>query len=284
MYQNGLLLSSDIMGTNFYQDATGRINEGLSILLKTIKVGDLILQNVMATVIKNANAPLLFGQSAIAKFEKFEFDYTNNTLTIKGKRTLNFLDGNILNQDKKKKYYVYNYEIDADEINTTTGKLKKETIVYNRPYSDSVAFKLKPNESFSRIKLEKHIYQMSVLKIVSFTRPNDFPDCPKDKIKIGDLIFLLWNHGEGSHEVILNNKIIFINAFYDHENNGMGEGGYEGCNNVTGKFIESKEISIVWMKIKTSTGKVGYLKNPKFNDFVDQSCFAELNYEMTEGL
>lgn len=82
MLKNDYLDTSDIVGTLKYQDATGKISEGVTINLKEIEIGSLKLNNVKATIIKNSKAPLLLGQSAIRKLGKIEIDLATNTLKI----------------------------------------------------------------------------------------------------------------------------------------------------------------------------------------------------------
>jgi clan AA aspartic protease (TIGR02281 family) len=89
MLKNEYLDTIDIIGTLKYQDATGKISEGVTINLKEIEIGGLKLYNVKATIIKNGKAPLLLGQSAISKLGKIEIDLTTNTLTIlKGEQNI----------------------------------------------------------------------------------------------------------------------------------------------------------------------------------------------------
>lgn len=63
--------------------ASGDIHEGTVITLKEVKVGDAILRNVHASVVKNQKAPLLLGQSVLEKFGTITIDNINNKLIIK---------------------------------------------------------------------------------------------------------------------------------------------------------------------------------------------------------
>lgn len=82
MLKNGYLSTSDIIGTSNYLDANGDINEGININLKEIEIAGLKLFNVKASIVKNIDAPLLLGQSAISKLGKIQLDLNLNTLTI----------------------------------------------------------------------------------------------------------------------------------------------------------------------------------------------------------
>lgn len=83
MLKQGLLYEEDIIGTQSFQDATGKISEGTKVNLREVKVGNVLLQNIEATVIDNLNAPLLLGQSAFEKFGRIEIDNINNIIIFK---------------------------------------------------------------------------------------------------------------------------------------------------------------------------------------------------------
>lgn len=72
--KQGLLKENDIVGTQKYQIADGSISEGTKIIISEIKIKDIFINNISATVIDNDNAPLLFGQSALSKFGRFEIE------------------------------------------------------------------------------------------------------------------------------------------------------------------------------------------------------------------
>jgi aspartyl protease family protein len=75
LYRNGKLSIDDIQGTRRYQIADGTIAEGTLIILRTVKIGNKVLENVEASVVKNLEAPLLIGQSALNRFGRITIDY-----------------------------------------------------------------------------------------------------------------------------------------------------------------------------------------------------------------
>jgi aspartyl protease family protein len=75
LYRNGKLSKEDIGGTRQYMIADGTIAEGTLINLRTVKIGNKVLENVEASVVKNLEAPLLIGQSALNRFGKITIDY-----------------------------------------------------------------------------------------------------------------------------------------------------------------------------------------------------------------
>lgn len=82
LYKQGKLADSDLIGTQEYQVADGSIQEGSIIILRKVEVGNRTLKNVKATVVHNLGAPLLLGQSVLAKFGKISIDYNRNEITF----------------------------------------------------------------------------------------------------------------------------------------------------------------------------------------------------------
>ena len=83
MFKNGYLSEKDIKGKKYYQVASGEISAGTVITLREVKIGDAILHNVDASVVKSQKAPLLLGQSAMERFGTITIDNQNNKLIIK---------------------------------------------------------------------------------------------------------------------------------------------------------------------------------------------------------
>lgn len=104
MLDNGKLTKSDIIGTSNYQNANGDITEGIVINIKEIEIAGLKMTNIKASVVKNLDAPLLLGQTAISKLGKIQLDLNNNTLTIlNGKGSYDYSAYSLT--DKIEKYY-----------------------------------------------------------------------------------------------------------------------------------------------------------------------------------
>ena len=80
MVRQGQITQKDILGQEQFQDATGRLSVGTVINLKTVEIGGIVLHNVEATVVDHIQAPLLLGQTALAKFGKISIDYDNLTI------------------------------------------------------------------------------------------------------------------------------------------------------------------------------------------------------------
>jgi len=82
LYRQGTLLKEDILDVKYFQDATGKVSAGTRIRLRTVKIGERILNNIEAIVIDNDEAPLLLGQSALEKFGKISIDNKNGVITF----------------------------------------------------------------------------------------------------------------------------------------------------------------------------------------------------------
>lgn len=83
MLKNSYLSKDDIKGKQYYQIADGGISEGTVITLKEVRIGDAVLHNVNASVVKSQKAPLLLGESVLQRFGTFTVDNINSKLIIK---------------------------------------------------------------------------------------------------------------------------------------------------------------------------------------------------------
>lgn len=80
--QQGAISEADIVGQARFEDANGDISPGAIIRLKSVRIGDRVLENVNANVVRSAKAPLLLGQSALSQFGKISVDYRRNVVTF----------------------------------------------------------------------------------------------------------------------------------------------------------------------------------------------------------
>lgn len=82
MLKNGYLSPRDVLGSRNYMTASGDIAEGTVIVLRKVGIGDAVLENVRASVVRNQNAPLLLGQTALGQLGKIEIDNTKKVLRV----------------------------------------------------------------------------------------------------------------------------------------------------------------------------------------------------------
>ena len=83
MLKNGYLSENDVKGKKHYMTASGDIHEGTILKLKEVKLGDAVLKNIEASVVRSQKAPLLLGQSVLEKFGTITIDNVNSKLLIK---------------------------------------------------------------------------------------------------------------------------------------------------------------------------------------------------------
>lgn len=83
LYKQGKMSEDDFLGTQEYQIADGSVSEGTIVNLKTVTIGNRTLENIQASIVHNLDAPLLLGQSALAKFGNISIDYNKNEITFK---------------------------------------------------------------------------------------------------------------------------------------------------------------------------------------------------------
>jgi len=82
MLKQGKLTKNDILGSQQFIDATGKISEGTLIVLRNVKIGNKMLHNIEASIVHNMEAPLLLGQSALSSFGKISIDYNKEEITF----------------------------------------------------------------------------------------------------------------------------------------------------------------------------------------------------------
>lgn len=82
MMKNGYLSKNDVIGNQRYMDANGDVNVGTVINIKNVNFGGLDLNNIRASVVRNQKAPLLLGQSVLARLGKIEIDNAKNVIKI----------------------------------------------------------------------------------------------------------------------------------------------------------------------------------------------------------
>lgn len=80
MVRQGKITKEDILGQQQFLDATGGVSVGTVINLRTVEIGGIVLHDVTANVVDNIQAPLLLGQTALAKFGKISIDYDDLTI------------------------------------------------------------------------------------------------------------------------------------------------------------------------------------------------------------
>lgn len=81
--KNGYLSDRDVIGSAKYSDAIGNVSEGTVINLRKVQFGDVDLDNVKASVVRNQKAPLLLGQSVLSRIGKIEIDNQQKVIRVR---------------------------------------------------------------------------------------------------------------------------------------------------------------------------------------------------------
>lgn len=82
MLKNGYLEERDMGGVQNYRTASGELVEGTIVNLREIKLGCVTFQNLRAAIIKNQEAPLLLGQSMLARMMMFSVNREEMTINF----------------------------------------------------------------------------------------------------------------------------------------------------------------------------------------------------------
>lgn len=82
MYKNGYIKDKDIVGTQHFIDATGNVSEGTVIRLAEVDLGGVVLKDVQASVVNSQAAPLLLGQTVLARLGRIEIDNDRQVIRI----------------------------------------------------------------------------------------------------------------------------------------------------------------------------------------------------------
>ncbi len=125
LIKQGLISEQDIIGSTNYMVANGEIKEGTNIKLKSIEIGGLILEDIVATVVNELNAPLLLGQSALSKLGAFTID--SDKLIFNEDNTITNFETEIVETNKwiNELFSVYAIKNDSIDIKYEIIELRK---------------------------------------------------------------------------------------------------------------------------------------------------------------
>jgi clan AA aspartic protease (TIGR02281 family) len=84
MIKNGYMSEKDFIGKASYNMANGENIIAKTVLLKKVELGGLIIENVVAAVVENREAGMLFGQSAMGRYATITIDNKKKQLVITG--------------------------------------------------------------------------------------------------------------------------------------------------------------------------------------------------------
>ena len=81
LVRTGTITDGDFMGEQTYVLADGSRVKSKTFLIRSLKVGDKVVENVLGSV-ADVKGSLLLGQSFLSRFKKVSFDYSQGTLVL----------------------------------------------------------------------------------------------------------------------------------------------------------------------------------------------------------
>ena len=81
LFRTGTIKEGDFLGIQQFELADGSITNSALFIIRSIKVGDQVIQNVRASIGGEAG-PLLLGQSFLERFKSWSMDYTSHELVL----------------------------------------------------------------------------------------------------------------------------------------------------------------------------------------------------------
>lgn len=163
MIKNGHLSKDDIYGSSYAKLANGDITENTEIVLREIVVADLKLYNVRASIVHELGAPLLLGQTAIAKLGKIQLDGNELTVLTKGSNSYDYSDSYATNNSNAQTKTSYPSDSPYDKnfkgtqaVFTYSPILEKPNMVNSKSIgqaeNNSVTILEKFNEKYYKVK------------------------------------------------------------------------------------------------------------------------------------
>ena len=81
LVRTGTITDSDFLGEQTYVLADGSRVKSKTFRIRSLKVGDRVVENVLGSV-ADVKGSLLLGQSFLSRFKKVSFDYSQGTLVL----------------------------------------------------------------------------------------------------------------------------------------------------------------------------------------------------------
>lgn len=82
LIKTGTIVEGDWLPGAYYSFADGSSAKSRRFTLKSVKIGDKIVYDVVCSISNSLDAPMLLGQSVLSKFGKYSFDYKTEKLEI----------------------------------------------------------------------------------------------------------------------------------------------------------------------------------------------------------
>lgn len=83
LFKTKTIQEEDLLEGAYFVDANGGVNKSARFILKSMKIGDKIIENIPCAVSNNVDGFNLLGLSALKKLGSFEFDFKNSVIRLK---------------------------------------------------------------------------------------------------------------------------------------------------------------------------------------------------------
>lgn len=83
LIKTGTIKSEDWLPGAYYSFADGSIAKSARFKLKSVKIGNIVVNDIVCSISNSINSPMLLGQSALNRFGKYTFDNENQVLILK---------------------------------------------------------------------------------------------------------------------------------------------------------------------------------------------------------
>lgn len=213
LLKHGGLSFKDIKKSTKFQIANGTIQEGTKVIIPNIKIADIELIDIEATVIHNMEAPLLLGQSAISKLGKFQID--ENKLIILNKKTPS---SKFYKIDFKETFFDFSFSYGLDDLVSwakSKNKIGNDGVIdkgYDTKHLDIIS----NNNLFNSINFDKEIFRFHKSGIIHSSELTKNTKTPKELFrKIKNIIKSKYGEFETIKETVItwtsnHNYIIYL--------------------------------------------------------------------------
>jgi hypothetical protein len=83
LFKTKTITEDDLLEGAYFADANGNVNKSIRFNLRSMQIGDFVIENIPCAVSNRVDGANLFGLSAIKKLGSFEFDFTNTVIKVK---------------------------------------------------------------------------------------------------------------------------------------------------------------------------------------------------------
>lgn len=82
LIKTNTVVKSDRLSDKKYIMADGSTVDARRVLIKRLRIGDYVVENIAFSISDDVNSPLLLGQNVLSEFKEVKIDYKRSTLTL----------------------------------------------------------------------------------------------------------------------------------------------------------------------------------------------------------